>query len=92
MEWPAELIELFNDPLLDGVHPKATAPKADDRLIAKLEEITQWVEANGRNPQQSGSLKERLLYASLQALREQAGEDLKAYDRMGLMKDTSSVG
>ena len=36
MEWPKELLELFDDPLLDGVRPKAAAPTANDRMVQKL--------------------------------------------------------
>ena len=32
MEWPKQLLELFDDPLLDGVRPKVAAPTADDRM------------------------------------------------------------
>ena len=35
MEWPEELLELFNDPLLDGVRPKAKVPTADDRTTSR---------------------------------------------------------
>jgi len=50
MEWPEELLELFDDPLLANIHPKLQRMTVDDRLVAKLEEISQWVEANKRIP------------------------------------------
>ena len=40
MEWPKELLEIFDDPLLDGVRPKAVAPTANDRMQQKLAEVT----------------------------------------------------
>ena len=43
MEWPKELLDIFEDPLLDDVRPKAAAPTANDRLAMKLVEITDWV-------------------------------------------------
>ena len=86
MEWPKELLELFEDPLFDGVRPKAKAPTADDRLVAKLEEVTKWVEEHGgKLPEKSGGLKEKLLVASLAALRQQANDSLRQYDRLDLL-------
>lgn len=88
MEWPKKLLELFDDPLLADVHPKAQAPTADERMIAKLQEVTEWVETNGHEPQAvGGSLKEKLLAASLRALRTLPGKEaLSAYDRLNLIK------
>ena len=39
MEWPKELIEIFDDPLLEGVRPKAATPTANDRMQQKLAEV-----------------------------------------------------
>jgi hypothetical protein len=59
MEWPTDLLELFEDPLMAGIHPKAPTLSADDRMALKLEEVTRWVEAHGREPRMSGDLTER---------------------------------
>ena len=32
MDWPEELLEIFDDPLLADVRPKPKAPTPDDRL------------------------------------------------------------
>ena len=86
MEWPKELLELFEDPLFDGVRPKAKTPTADDRLVAKLEEVTKWVEEHdGKLPEKTGGLKEKLLVASLFALRKQTTDGLREYDRLHLL-------
>lgn len=85
MEWPKELLDLFEDPLLEGVRPKPKAPTPDDRLAMKLEEVNCWVEKNGREPAMNGELKEKLLCVSLKALRKQANESLKQYDRLNLL-------
>ena len=69
MEWPKELLELFDDPLLDGVRPKMTTPTADDRLNQKMEEVKAWIESHGREPEKNGDLKERMMWASMTALR-----------------------
>ena len=70
MEWPKELIELFDDPLLESVRPKAPAPTANDRMQQKLAEVNNWIAKNGREPRNDGDLKERLMYASMTKLRE----------------------
>ena len=84
MEWPVELFELFDDPILANVRPKAAALTASDRMVAKLYELTEWVETNGRLPQRGGSLKEKLLAASLEALRRER-DALGAYDRLNIL-------
>lgn len=69
MEWPKELLEIFDDPLLDGVRPKVSAPTADDRLSQKVDEVKAWIESYGREPEKDGDLKERMMWASMTALR-----------------------
>ena len=70
MEWPEELVKLFDDPLLEGVRPKAPAHTANDRMQQKLAEVNDWIVKNGKEPQKDGDLKEKLMYASLTALKE----------------------
>ena len=70
MEWPKELLELFDDPLLDGVRPRAAAPTPDDRMQQKLAEVNEWIAKNGREPRKEGDLKERMMYAAMTSLRE----------------------
>lgn len=69
MEWPKELLDIFDDPLLDGVRPKVTAPTADDRMSQKLAEVRAWMAQYGREPQRSGNLKEKMMYAAMSALK-----------------------
>ncbi len=70
MEWPKELFEIFEDPLLDGVRPKAAAPTANDRMQQKVAEVKEWIARNGREPQRSGDLKEKMMYAAMTALKQ----------------------
>ncbi|MBQ9363283.1 MAG: hypothetical protein IJT97_07700 [Bacteroidaceae bacterium] len=70
MEWPKELLEIFDDPLLDGVHPKMAAPTANDRMQQKLIEVNNWITQNGREPRMDGDLKEKMMYAALSALKQ----------------------
>ena len=74
MEWPEELLELFEDPLLDGVRPKVAAPTANDRMQQKLAEVNNWIAKNGREPQKNGDLKEKLMFAAMTTLREKGFE------------------
>lgn len=69
MEWPKELLAIFDDPLLDDVRPKVAAPTADDRMTAKLAEVKNWMARNGREPQRTGGLKEKMMWAAMTALR-----------------------
>ncbi len=70
MDIKKELLGLFDDPLLDGARPFAKAITADDRIVQKVTEVKGWIERNGREPQRDGSLKEKLMYASLKTLKE----------------------
>lgn len=69
MEWPKELLEIFDDPLLDGVRPKVAAPTPNDRMQQKLAEVNEWIAKNGREPQKNGDLKEKMMFAAMIALR-----------------------
>lgn len=85
-EWPEELLEIFEDPLLAHVRPTTPKPTAHDRSAMKLEEIAIWVEAHGREPHKEGNLKERLMATALEALRRSPElQSLKVYDRLNLL-------
>lgn len=70
MEWPKELLEIFEDPLLDDVRPKVQAPTANDRMTQKLLELQEWIRQNGREPQQNGNLKEKMMWAAMIGLQK----------------------
>ena len=70
MEWPKELLEIFDDPLLDGVRPKVALPTPNDRMQQKLAEVNNWIAKNGREPRNDGDLKEKMMYAAMVALRK----------------------
>lgn len=70
MEWPKELLEIFEDPLFDNVKVPVAAVTADDRTQKKIEEVRAWIDANGREPQRdSKSIKEKLMSVSLETLK-----------------------
>lgn len=74
MEWPKDLLEIFDDPLLDGVRPKVAAPTANDRMMQKLAEVNGWIAKNGREPRKDGDLKEKMMFAAMSSLREKGFE------------------
>ena len=63
------MLEIFDDPLLDGVRPKVSAPTADDRMSQKLTEVRAWMARYGREPRQDGDLKEKMMWAAMTALK-----------------------
>lgn len=74
VEWPKELLELFEDPLLDGVRPKTPAPTANDRMQQKFAEVNDWIAKHGREPKPDGDLKEKMMYAAMTTLQEKGFE------------------
>jgi pentose-5-phosphate-3-epimerase len=70
MEWPKQLLELFDDPLLEGVRPKVAAQTATDRMATKLAEVNEWIAKHGREPRKDGELKEKMMWAAMTALQK----------------------
>ena len=70
MDIKKELLDILNDPLLDGARPFAKPITADDRIMQKISEIKEWIAQNGREPQKDGGSKEKLMYASLTTLKK----------------------
>lgn len=85
MDWPEELLEIFDDPLLADVRPKQKELTPDDRMAQKLLDINKWVAEHGREPIADGGLKEKLLATSLKALRTKATDSLRQYDEYHLL-------
>ena len=81
MDWPEELLEIFDDPLLADVRPKPKVPTPDDRLAQKLLEVNKWVaEHDGLRPDiNDPDPKVRELAAAFQKLK-----NLKIRKMMGL--------
>ncbi|MGL5014809.1 MAG: hypothetical protein ACRC6V_11035 [Bacteroidales bacterium] len=46
MGWPKDLLNTFNDAILNGVSPKAAPITPYDRRDKTLLDITDWVESN----------------------------------------------
>jgi len=55
-------------------------------MAHRLIEISDWVEAHGREPQPNGDLNEKMLFASLKKIRSEANNySLKMFDRLNLL-------
>ncbi len=88
MEWPKELLDIFDDPILDDVRPKVAPLTLDDKRVKAFMEVTQWSEENGnRKPKNDGDLKERIMARTLMALRRDSKDFLADYDRLNLLKE-----
>lgn len=88
MEWPTELLDIFDDTILDDVRPKVAALTLDDKRVKAFMEVTQWSEENGnRRPKDDGDLKERIMARTLMALRRDSKDFLADYDRLNLLKE-----
>jgi len=70
MEWPKELIEIFEDTLLDDVRPQRVAQTVDDRISKAKAEVDEWIRQHGREPQCDGDLKEKMMWARLQGINK----------------------
>lgn len=89
MDKEAILSGIFeNDPLgLLEIKAKNPVITADDRLIAKFEEINIFYEKHEREPQKTTDIHERSLFAQLDGLRGNPTkmESLKQYDKHNLL-------
>lgn len=71
MEWTQDLLDIINDPMFDGVRLKPQPVTADDRVKQKLMELQAWIDANGREPQPVGDIKEKMMNRRMITLKEQ---------------------
>lgn len=86
MEYPKELEELFNDPILADVKPAPRALTADDRLVEKLLCINEYIRRTGNIPSITGDFEEKRLCRSLEAiLNHPSVYSLKIYDEFNLL-------
>lgn len=84
------LKDIFDDDPLGLLNTKPTTSPArneDERLAASFNEINDFYEKNGKEPEQGGGIQEHQLYARLKSLRENPAkiEILKPYDKFGLL-------
>ncbi len=86
-DWNKELQEIFEDPLLADVKPAQKRVKSSDRLVAGFQQIVEFVEANGRCPQNSEDRLERTLYNQLHGILNDSEkiERCRPFDTVGLL-------
>lgn len=60
--WEKELEETLNDPFFDDVKPIKKRATSSDRLVAGFQEICDFVEKNGRLPEDNGGEEGRLFH------------------------------
>ena len=79
---------------MDPEPKRPQAPTADDRLVASFEEVNKFVEENGRVPQASGPMAEKMLVFRLDGIRKDPIKcaSLRAYDHFGLLPAVSEDG
>jgi len=91
MDKETVLNNIFDSDPLGLLEVKAKNPviTADDRLIAKFEEINDFYEKNNREPQKTTDINERKLFAQLDGLRgnPQKIQALKKYDKFNLLEE-----
>ena len=70
MEWPKDLLDIFEEEEFINVHP--TQPKAtiDDRIKAAFVEINKWYKTNEREPSVDAERPERSYAMQLKGIRE----------------------
>lgn len=92
IDWDKELEKIFEDPLLADV----TAPKkkvtSSDRLIAGFQKIVEFVETNGRLPQNCNEREERSFYNQLKGIMNDPAkkERCRPYDTAGILNEEES--
>lgn len=79
-----------NDPLglLVSKSSATTARNEDERLVDSFQEINEFFEKNGREPEQGAAIQEHQLYSRLKSLRENPVKKqmLNAHDKHDLLK------
>lgn len=64
MEWPANLLRIFDDPIFAGVHPRAPKPTTDDLVREGFLMLCAWSVAHeGRAPRMNKQNREEWLLA-----------------------------
>lgn len=83
-----ELLSMDKNGLLDGVRYRTPALTKDEKLISTFHEINSFIDANGREPSESGNVEEFTLHSRLDGMRKNAQKilQLKPYDKHSLLK------
>lgn len=89
MEWPEDLLRIFEDPLFANVHPRLPRPTEDDVVRDGFRELCQWSAShNGLVPKMDKrNRQEWLLARRLQGIidDDRRREMLRTEDKYGLL-------
>lgn len=86
-KWDLMLLEVIKDPIFANIKPAQPRPTSNDRLIKSFNEITDFVEQNGRIPDKNGPFAEKSLMKRLEGIiaDEAKREKCRPYDTLKLL-------
>lgn len=86
-KWDSMLLEVIKDPIFANIKPTQPRPTSNDRLIKSFNEITDFVEKNGRMPDKNGPTPEKALLKRLEGIIENDAkrEKCRPYDSLNLL-------
>lgn len=89
IDWDKELAEVLKDPVFADVKLTQHRATSSDRLVKSFDEITAFVESNGRKPSADGNMSEKMLYKRLEGIKTDKAkyDKCKPFDRLNLLDD-----
>ena len=89
IDWDKELADVLKDPVFADVKPIQHRASSSDRLVKSFDEITAFVESNGRKPSADGNMSEKMLYKRLEGIKTDKAkyDKCKPFDRLNLLDD-----
>ena len=86
-KWDLMLLEVIKDPIFANIKPAQPRPTSNDRLIKSFNEITDFVEQNGRMPDKDGTFAEKSILKRLEGIiaDEAKREKCRPYDTLNLL-------
>lgn len=87
MEWPQELLDIFNETEFANVHPTTPKATADDRIKEAFLAINDWCRDNNREPSIEAGRPERTYAMQLKGIREVdwKRESVRKWDEFNLL-------
>ena len=87
IDWDKELADVLKDPVFADVKPTQHRATSSDRLVKSFDEITAFVESNGRKPSADGNMSEKMLYKRLEGIKTDKAkyDKCKPFDRLNLL-------
>ena len=93
IDWDKELADVLKDPVFADVKPTQHRATSNDRLVKSFDEITAFVESNGRKPSADGNMSEKMLYKRLEGIKTDKAkyDKCKPFDRLNLLEEQTEV-